>query len=101
MPPWLELTQVIVGTGFVVGTIVRGGAAWVFSNTIKRDLARLGERIDELKTRVDDYDGSAIWSAVQVKVGGIETDQKLLSQRVGYLADQVADLRDRRPRVQR
>lgn len=103
MPEWLQLTQVIVGTGFVVGTIVRGGGTWVLSHTIKRDLKDLQDEfrrgmkelqddLSALKERVDRYNGSDLWGEVETKVGGIEVQQKLLAQTIGYLSDRITSL---------
>lgn len=92
MPPWLETAQVIVGTGFVLGTIARGTATWVLNHTIKRDITRINERIDELKTRMDNSGSSEMWDDVQKKVGSIEIDQRLLSQRVGFVSEQLSAL---------
>lgn len=92
MPPWLETVQVIVGTGFVLGTIARGTATWVFNNTLKRDMARINERIDELKARIDNSGSSEMWDEVQVKVGGIELDGKLLRQSVDYALGRISTL---------
>lgn len=92
MPPWLETAQVVVGTGFVLGTIARGTATWVFNHTLKRDMARLSERIDELKTRMDNSGSSETWDEVQEKVGGIELDGKLLRQSVNYALERITTL---------
>lgn len=100
MPEWLQITQVIVGTAFVVGTVLRGGSMWVFNHTIKRDIKDLGDGVKRdikdltndfisLKERVDRYNGSDIWGEVETKVGGIEVEQKLLKQRVDYLQDRL------------
>lgn len=106
MPEWLTVASTAVAAAFTVGTVVRGVATWVWTNTIKRDLSRLSERIDELRTEFDNYDGSDLWSDVQTKVGSIEVDQRLLKQDFGHLSKEVerisqefnAQQRDRRYR---
>lgn len=92
MPPWLETAQVIVGTGFVLGTIARGTATWVFNNTLKRDMARINERIDELKSRMDNSGSAEMWDEVQEHVGNIEVDGKLLKQSVDFALGRISTL---------
>lgn len=92
MPSWLQVASTIVAAFFTIGVVARGVATWVWTVTIKRDLARINEQIAELHKRIDDYDGSEIWGEVQTKVGGIEIDQRLLKQSVEFVSSRLTTL---------
>ena len=92
MPPWLQVVSTIVAASFTIGTLARGVATWVWTNTIKRDLADLREEILRTNRRIDDWDGSEVWGAVQVKVGNCEVDQKLLRQSLEFALSRLTNL---------
>ncbi len=92
MPEWLQVLSTIIAATFTVGMTTRGLATWVLTNTIKRDIKDLREEIARVSKRIDDWDGSEVWNGVQIKVGNIETDAKLIRQSLGYCFDRVTTL---------
>lgn len=92
MPEWLQVVSTIVAGAFTVGTIARGVGIWVWTNTIKRDLKDIRDELARMSARIDEWDGSEIWGDVQVKVGTVEVDQRLLKQSVEFILGRMTAL---------
>ena len=92
MPPWLQLVSTVVAALLASGTIARGVATWVWTHTLKRDIQDLRDEISRTNKRIDEWDGSEIWGAVQAKVGNIEVDQKLARQSMEFFAGRLNTL---------